>query len=115
MKDDKKNQLFSLESELLNLVDPVFCKVEVDLVKWLYDLTGVQKWVMDSEDENEHYVSFYMKHNDQQAEITLYNSGFASVDIDGKSVFHGDILDQKHQKGKLNYYRIDNGEKILLN
>lgn len=115
MREKKQKQSLNLDSEFLNLVDPVVCKVEIDLANWLSDLSGGKRWVIHSEQENDSYISFYLKHNDQEAEVTLYNSGFASIDIDGESVFHGDILEKKGEKAKLHYYRLESGEKILVN
>ena len=115
MTEKKQKQSLNLDAEFLNLIDPVVCKVEVDLANLLFDLSGGKRWVIESEHESESYVSFFLKHADQEAEVTLYNSGYASIDIDGESVFHGDILEKKGEKAKLHYYRLDNGERILVN
>ena len=45
----------------------------------------------------------------------LYNNGYASVDIDGKVVFQGDITKKNSGSARLSYYNIKSGEKILLN
>jgi hypothetical protein len=110
-----ENSTLNLDLDLISLFDPVVCKVEVDLTGWLYDLSGGNGWKVDSEQENENYTSFYLKQGDRVAEVTLYHSGFAQVDIDGQLVFHGDMLEKTCNKAKLNYYRIDSGDKILLN
>ena len=110
-----ENSTLNLDLDLISLFDPVVCKVEVDLAGWLYDLSGGNGWRVDSEQEDESYTSFYLKQGEREAEVTLYHSGFAQVDIDGKIVFHGDMLEKTCNKAKLNYYRIDSGDKILLN
>jgi|TARA_B110000967_G_C18324134_1_gene288957 hypothetical protein len=110
-----ENSTLNLDLDLISLFDPVVCKVEVDLAGWLFDLSGDNGWKVDSEQENENYTSFFLNYGDQQAEVTLYHSGFAQVDIEGKLVFHGDMLEKSCKKAKLNYYRMDSGDKILLN
>jgi hypothetical protein len=79
------------------------------------DLSGGNGWKVDSEEENENYTSFFLNQGEQQAEVTLYHSGFAQVDINGLLVFHGDMLEKSCKKAKLHYYRMDSGDKILLN
>ena len=110
-----ENSTLNLDLDLISLFDPVVCKVEVDLAGWLYDLSGGNGWRVDSEEENENDTSFFLKKGEQEAEVTLYHSGFAQVDIDGQLVFHGDMLEKSCNKAKLNYYRMDSGDKILLN
>jgi len=110
-----ENSTLNLDLNLISLFDPVVCKVVVDLPGWLYDLSGGNGWKVDSEQESENYTSFFLKQGKKEAEVTLYHSGFAQVDIDGQLVFHGDMLEKSCKKAQLNYYRLDNGDKILLN
>ena len=110
-----ENSMLNLDLDLISLFDPVVCKVEVDLAGWLNDLSGGNGWKVDSEQESENYTSFFLKQGKKEAEVTLYHSGFAQVDIDGQLVFHGDMLEKSCKKAKLNYYRLDSGDKILLN
>tara|TARA_B100000768_G_C11280553_1_gene378323 strand:+ start:2063 stop:2419 length:357 start_codon:yes stop_codon:yes gene_type:complete len=105
----------NLDLDLVSFLDPIVCKVEIDIAGWLFDLSGGDGWKLHSEQENENYTSFFLKQGEQQAEVTLYHSGFAQVDIDDQLVFHGDMLEKSCKKAKLNYYRVDNGDKILLN
>ena len=111
MKDNVKNNKL-VNNSLLS--DSVVCKVELDLGKWLEQLSGGNGWEICSESENEHYVSYYLKFKKQNAEITLYHSGHAVVFIDDKSVFDGDLIKKRNSIAKLSYYNIDNGEKISL-
>jgi len=116
MNENKiENSTLNLDLDLISLFEPVVCKVEVDLAGWLYDLSGTNGWKVDSEEENETYTSFFLKRCEHQAEVTLYHSGFAQVDINGSIVFHGDMLEKSCKKAKLHYYRMDSGDKILLN
>ena len=112
MNDNVKNN--KLANDNLLLSDAVVCKVELDLGRWLEQLTGGNGWEIWSESENEHYVSYYLKFKNQNAEITLYHSGHAVVFIDDKSVFDGDLIEKRNPIAKLSYYNIDDGEKISL-
>jgi len=112
MKDNVKNN--NLDNDNLLLYDAVVCKVELDLGKWLEQLTGGIGWEIWSESENEHYVSYHLKFKKQNAEITLYHSGHALVLIDEKQIFDGDLIEKRNSIAKLSYYNIDDGEKISL-
>jgi len=112
MKDNVKNN--KLGNDNLLLSDVVVCKVELDLGKWLEQLTGGDGWEIWSESENEHYVSYHLQFKKQNAEITLYHSGHAVVLIDDKSVFDGDLIEKRNPIAKLSYYNIDDGKKISL-
>ena len=107
MNDNSKNK----NSDLI-LSDAVVCKVELDLGRWLEQLTGGHGWEIWSESENEHYVLYQLKFKNQSAEITLYHSGHAIVLIDDISVFEGDLIQKGNSIAKLSYFNIDDGEKI---
>ena len=113
MNNTENNNLY-LPANLLSLSDSVICKVEVDLAGWLEDLSGVKGWEIWSELENENSISFLLKLENDNAEVILYTSGYAIVDINGESVFNGDLIEKRALGAKLSYYRADDGEKILL-
>ena len=116
MKEKKlESHTINLPSDFLSLLDSVVCKVEVDLTGWLSDLSGRKDWEVWSESENDNYVIFFLKHESQDAEVTLYNTGYATVDINGKAVFQGDIIEKNATSARLSYYSVESGEKILLN
>ncbi len=116
MKEKKvESHSLDLSSDYLTLHDSVICKVEVDLTGWLSDLSGPKNWEVWSESENENYVIFFLKQANQDAEVTLYNSGYARVDINGEPVFQGDIIEENASSARLSYYNVESGEKILLN
>ena len=116
MKEKKlESHSINLPADYLSLLDSVVCKVELDLDSWLSDLSGRKNWEVWSETENDDYVIFFLKHENQDAEVTLYNSGYASVDINGKAVFHGDIIKKNTTSARLSYYSVESGDKILLN
>jgi len=109
MNDNSKNK----NSDLI-LSDAVVCKVELDLGRWLEQLTGGHGWEIWSESENEHYVLYQLKFKNQSAEVTLYHSGHAIVLIDDISVFEGDLIQKGNSIAKLSYFNIEDGEKISL-
>ncbi|MGB4813203.1 MAG: hypothetical protein WBP13_12085 [Methylophilaceae bacterium] len=106
--------------------EPIVCRVEVDLSKWLRQLTG-SDWEVYSEDEAENCISFAMRKNAQRAqkltlnlapslaEVTLYHNGYAMVDVDGQSLFDGSLTTGGSNFAHLTYYHADSGEKITLN
>jgi len=116
MKQKKiESHPIDLPADYLSLLDSVICKVEVDLTKWLSDLSGSKNWEVWSESENDNHIVFFLKQENHNAEVTLYNSGYARVDINGKSVFQGDIIEKNASRARLSYYSVESGEKILLN
>ena len=107
--------------------EPIVCRVEVDLPKWLRQLTG-SDWEVYSEEEAENCISFAMRKNSAHAqklpltlaptglaEVTLYHNGYAVVDVDGKSLFDGSLTSGGSDFAHLTYYHADSGEKITLN
>ena len=112
MNNNEKNNKFKNNDLIFS--DAVVCKVELDLGKWLEQLTGGKGWEIWSESEYEHYVSYHLKFKGQNAEVTLYHSGHAIVFIDEKSVFEGDLIKKRSSVAKLSYFNIDDGEKISL-
>ena len=105
----------NLPSNHPSLFESFICKVEVDLTGWLSDLSGRKDWEVWSESENDNYVIFFLKQDNQDAEVTLYNTGYARVDINDELVFQGDIVKKNASAARLSYYSIESGEKILLN
>ena len=101
-------------ADYLSSFDSVICKVEVDLTGWLTDLSGRENWEIWSESENDNHIIFFLKQDSQDAEVTLYSSGYARVDIDGEAVFQGDIIEKNASAARLSYYNIESGERILL-
>ena len=114
IKKSKRHSI-NLPSDYLSLLDSVVCKVEVDLTQWLTDLSGRKNWEVWSESESDNYIIFFLKQENQDAEVTLYNTGYAMVDINGEAVFQGDIIEKNASSARLSYYSVESGEKILLN
>jgi len=95
--------------------DPVVCRVEVDLHGWLHQLTGQGNWEVYEEEEEDTYTSFAMRHGSKEAEVTLYRSGYAIVDVDGQSVFTGSLTTGTSDCAHLAYFNAESGEPITLN
>ena len=104
----------NFELDHLPLTDSVVCKLEVDLIKWLTDLSGREGWEVYANNEFESYSTFLLREGDVDAEVTLYQGGYAQVDLDGKSVFYGDLLKDPVNNVHMSYYAVDSGEKIIL-
>ena len=116
MKEKKiESHSINLPTDYLSLLESFVCKVEVDLTGWLSDLSGRKDWEVWSESESDNYVIFFLKQENHDAEVTLYNTGYARVDINDELVFQGDIIKKNASSAHLSYYSIESGEKILLN
>ena len=94
---------------------PIICRVEVDLPGWLEQLTGRANWEVYDEEEKEDCMSFAMRLGLQEAEVTLYNNGYAVVDVDGHALFDGSLTTGTSQCAHLSYYHAESGEPITLN
>ena len=57
--------------------DLVICRVEVDLPNWLSQLAGGNNWQVYSESEYDHSMSFLLRQGKKEAEVTLFNNGYA--------------------------------------
>ena len=95
--------------------DAVVCRVEVDLRGWLHQLTGRADWEVYEEEEEDTYTSFAMRQGGQEAEVTLYRSGYAIVDVDGHMVFTGSLTTGTSECARLAYFNAESGEPITLN
>ncbi len=105
-----------IETSAQNIWDtPIICRVEVDLRGWLEQLTGRANWELYDEEEDENYMSFVMREGRQQAEVTLYNNGYAVVDVDGQALFDGTLTTGTSECAHLSYYHAESGEAIALN
>lgn len=100
--------------------EPIVCRVEVDLPGWLMHLTGAKEWEVCSESEEETCISFAMREKEgkrqpKTAEVTLYNNGYAVVDVDGQPLFDGALTSGTSDWAHLSYYYADSGEPVTLN
>jgi hypothetical protein len=95
--------------------EPIVCRVEVDLKGWMKELTGGVDWELCDEEESDNATTFSMRHGKQNAEVTLYQSGHAMVDVDGLALFNGNLAEQRGRWTQLSYFNALNGEPITLN
>lgn len=94
---------------------PIVCRVEVDLPAWMTQLTGKKNWEVFSEDETDDCITYGMRLGRREAEVTLYHSGYAVVDVDGKALFDGTLTNGKTVHAHLSYFNLENGEPITFN
>lgn len=106
----------ALDDELTEAwVKPIVCRVEVDLPGWMTQLTGKKSWQVLSEDETDEYITYAMRSGRKEAEVTLYHSGYAMVDVDGESLFDGTLTNGKNAHAHLSYFNLEDGEPITFN
>jgi hypothetical protein len=103
------------ETQVEAWTKPVVCRVEVDLPNWMAELTGHKNWEVFNEEETDDYMSYAMRLGRQEAEVTLYHSGYAVVDVDGESLFNGTLTNGKNACAQLSYFNPENGEPITFN
>ena len=94
---------------------PIVCRVEVDLPGWMAQLTGKKTWQVLREDETDDYITYAMRSGRKEAEVTLYHSGYAMVDVDGESLFDGTLTNGQNAHAQLSYFNLDDGEPITFN
>jgi hypothetical protein len=100
----------------LDLVgEPIVCRVEVDLKGWVKELAGGGEWEVLDEQEDDLATTFTMHNGHSNAEVTLYQTGHAMVDIDGAALFNGNLAEQGGRWTQLTYFNALNGERITLN
>lgn len=93
---------------------PIVCRVEVDVPGWLEQLTGLHAWEMISDAQDEQYLSFFMRSGNAVAEVTLYHTGQAQVEVNGAEVFSGQLKPNMSEYASLAYFNVESGETILL-
>lgn len=104
-----------LESSVVTAFDySIVCHAEVDLPSWLKELTGKSGWTLRDEEENEEYDVYSFRHGADMAEIVLYRTGYATVDVDGDTLYDGHLTFAPGF-ARLQYYNAESGERVLLN
>jgi hypothetical protein len=97
------------------LADPIVCRVEVDLKGWIKALAGGGEWELLDEQEDDLATTFSMRNGQRNAEVTLYQTGHAFVDVDGAALFDGNLAEQGGPWTQMSYFNALNGERITLN
>lgn len=104
-----------LEPSVVSAFDySIVCHAEVDLPSWLKELTGKSGWTLSDEEENEDYDVYSFRRGSEEAEVVLYRTGYATVDVDDQTLYDGHLL-LAPSFARLQYYNAESGEKVLLN
>lgn len=93
---------------------PIVCHAEVDLPSWLHQLTGKPGWRLAFEEEAELCDIYSFQRDQEEAQIVLYHTGYATVDVGELSVYDGQ-LSFAPGFARLQYYNAESGEPVLLN
>lgn len=92
----------------------IVCHAEVDLPSWLNELTGKSGWRLADEEETDLYDVYSFQRGGQAAEVVLYRTGYATVDVDDQTLYDGH-LNLAAGFARLQYYNAESGERVLLN
>lgn len=93
---------------------PIVCHAEVDLPSWLHQLTGKTGWRLSTEEEADLCDIYSFRREQEEAQIVLYHTGYATVDVDEHSIYDGPLTSAPGF-ARLQYYNADSGEPVLLN
>lgn len=104
-----------LEPSIVTAFDyAVVCHAEVDLPAWLRELTGRSGWRLCGEDEGEMCDVYTFEDGTQEAQIVLYHTGYATVEVGDRTLYDGHLTAAPGY-ARLQYYNADSGEPVLLN
>lgn len=92
----------------------VVCHAEVDMPEWLQKLTGKSGWKLCGEDEAETCDAYLFRRGGEEAQIVLFHSGYATVDVGDRTLYDG-ILPAIPGCVRRQYYNSDSGEPVALN
>ena len=92
----------------------IVCHAEVDLPVWLGQLTGKSGWKLYSEEESEMCEAYSFRRGEEEAQVVLFHSGHAIVDVGDHTLYDGSLLNDPGA-ATLNYFNAKSGEPILLN
>jgi hypothetical protein len=105
---------------MLESVPPAFldhsivCQAEVDLPAWLEGLSGKSGWRLEREEEGELYDSYDFCREDEEIQVVIYHTGYATVE-NGEAVLYDGHLSTAVGHAQLQYFNAENGERVLLN
>jgi hypothetical protein len=92
----------------------IVCHAEVDLPSWLHELTGKSGWLLSDEEETDLCDVYSFHRGREEAQVVLYRSGYAMVDVDNRTLYDGHLTFAPGF-ARLQYYNAESGEKVLLN
>lgn len=104
-----------LEPSAISAFDyAIVCHAEVDLPSWLQQLTGKSGWRLSAEEEAELCDVYSFRREAEEAEVVLYHTGYATVDVDDRTLYDGHLTSAPGY-ARLQYYNAESGEPVLLN
>ncbi len=92
----------------------VVCHAEVDMPEWLSQLTGQPGWRLCGEDEDEFSDAYRFRSGCTDAQIVLFHSGYATVEVGDSMLYDGSLLAIPGCIRR-QYYNADSGAPIRLN
>jgi hypothetical protein len=104
-----------LESSTVSSFDyQIVCHAEIDLPAWLLALTGKSGWRLSREEEAEMCDVYSFECGDKDAQIVLYHTGYATVEVDGHTLYDGHLMAAPGY-ARLQYFNAESGEPVRLN
>jgi hypothetical protein len=104
-----------LESSEISAFDyGIVCHAEVDLPAWLQQLTGKSGWRLLDDEEAEVCDIYTFRRETEEAEVILYHTGYAMVDVNDHNLYDGHLTSAPGY-ARLQYYNAESGEPVLLN
>ena len=97
-----------------NLDFSIVCHAEVDLPAWLKQLTGKSGWRLYAEEEAEMCDAYSFRRGDERAEVILFHTGHATVEVAERMLYDGNLL-AVQECARLHYYNAESGEPIMMN
>lgn len=92
---------------------PIACHAEIDLPAWLGQLTGKSGWRLHDEEEFESWDTYTFRCGHEQAQVALFHTGYATVDVGDDTLFDGSLLEAPGC-ARLHYYNAESGEPISV-
>jgi hypothetical protein len=92
---------------------PIVCHAEVDLPAWLAQLTGKSGWKLDLQDESDLCNSYEFRCGRERAQVVLFHTGYATVDVDDRTLYDGSLLAVSGCTS-LHYYNAESGGPLMI-
>lgn len=92
----------------------IVCHAEVDMPQWLKQLTGKSGWQLCGEEEAEMCDAYSFRRGNEEAQVVLFHTGYATVDVGDDTLYDGSLLSIPGCVRR-QYYNADSGEPISIN
>ena len=107
--------MLAIEQTIMSEFDfSVVCHAEVDMPEWLSQLTGQSGWKLCGEDEAELSYVYSFRCGREEAQVVLFNTGYATVDVGDRTLYDGSLLTIPGCIRR-QYYNSTSGAPVLLN